>query len=232
LSDAVSRRLGGNVEISWVSALVRADNLRKQSSHERPRFRLLTGNRLALTEWGLDRDSLQLEKNVRTEAERLRAAVRKQLLRRINELPQRAAQELWMVLLERLGYSQFKVVRRPNAHSAELHWSAVHQSAGGDVPVAIVVRRDSRDLGRERVTELRGSLHHYGAAAMGLLVTTAQVMSGAREEATAPFATPVQFLDGAKVAELCEQHGVGVVPQYVSVPALDTELFDSLRSGQ
>jgi restriction endonuclease Mrr len=210
---------------------MRADNLRRQAALERPRFRLLGGGRVALVEWGLDRDALAIEKTIKTEADRLRQMVRKQLLRKFNELQHKGAAELWMALLERLGYGQFKVVRRPGAHPSELHWSAIHSSAGGDVPVAIVVRRDGRDLGRERVADLRGSLHHYGAAAFGLLVTTGQVMSGAREEASAPFATPVVFLDGAKTAELCEQNGVGVVQHSLALPAIDTEWFESLRSG-
>jgi restriction endonuclease Mrr len=233
LADAVGRRPAGKgADSSWVSALMRADNVRRSAAGERPRFRLLGGGRVALFEWGLDRDALATEKAIKDQAERLRVAVRKQLLRKLVELPHKAAAELWMVLLERLGYGQFKVVRRPGAHPSELHWSAVHTSAGGDVPVAIVVRRDGRDLGRERVADLRGSLHHYGAAAFGVLVTTGQVMSGAREEASAPFATPVVFVDGAHAAELCERNGVGVVQHCVALPAIDTEWFEALRSGQ
>jgi restriction endonuclease Mrr len=229
----VSRRPGGKgADASWVSAIVRADNLRRQANAERPRFRLLGGGRVALVEWGLDRDALAIEKTIQNEAERLRQLVKKQLLRRLNELPHKSAAELWMVLLERLGYREFKVVRRSGTHPSELHWSALHSGAAGDVPVAIVVRRDGRDLGRERVADLRGSLHHYGAAAFGLLVTTGQVMTGAREEASAPFATPVVFLDGAKAAELCEQYGVGLVRHAVVLPSIDTEWFESLRSGQ
>ena len=48
------------------------------------------------------------------------------------------------------------------------------------------MRRDGREVGRERVTELRGALHHYGPAQAGMIITTGQVLSGAREEALAP----------------------------------------------
>src|SRR5690606_20424496 len=101
------------------------------------------------------------------------------------------------LLLERSGYHRLTVVKRPGAHSSELHLSGVLVAGAGETPVAIVVRKDGRDVGRERVTELRGSLHHYGTCASGLLVTAGQVLSGARDEAAVSGATPVSFLDGA-----------------------------------
>jgi restriction endonuclease Mrr len=104
-------------------------------------------------------------------------------------------------------------------------------AAGGETPVAIVVRKDGRDVGRERVTELRGSLHHYGSCSLGLLVTAGQVLSGARDEAAVTGATPVTFLDGAGLAALCEQHGVATVPQQFTLSVPDQDLFDTLRQG-
>ena len=74
-------------------------------------------------------------------------------------------------------------VRRQGAHNQEMHFAAIARSPAGDIPTAIIVRRDGRDIGRERVIDLRGALHHYNDARAGLLATTGQVMSGAREEA-------------------------------------------------
>jgi restriction endonuclease Mrr len=99
------------------------------------------------------------------------------------------------------------------------------------VPTAIVVRRDGRDVGREQVTELRGSLHHFGPAFAGFIVTTGQVLSGAREEAAAPGASPVRLIDGATFARLCEEHGIAVTRTALSLPLPDAELFESLRNG-
>ena len=122
-------------------------------------------------------------------------------------------------------------MRRQGAHGAELHLSGKSRSPIGEVRTAVVIRRDGREIGRERVTELRGALHHYGPAGAGLLITTGQVLSGAREEASASGAAPVAVIDGAGLARLCEDHGVGVQPLHVKLPLPDLELLEGLRSG-
>jgi restriction endonuclease Mrr len=94
-----------------------------------------------------------------------------------------------------------------------------------------VVRRDGREIGRERVTELRGALHHYGAATAGLLVTTGQALSGAREEASAAGAAPVTVIDGIALSRLCDEHRVGVCELTLRLPLPDSELLDGLRTG-
>jgi Restriction endonuclease/HB1, ASXL, restriction endonuclease HTH domain len=209
----------------------RADNLRRQAAGERERFRIGAQGKLLLTEWSLDRELLKLEKDIAIQIERYQSLGRQRLARRISELPPKAIGEIVMLLLERLDYGQFQVIKRAASHPSELHLSAVLKTPIGETTVAVVIRRDGRDVGRERVTDLRGSMHHYGRATLGLLVTTGQVMSGARDEAAAPGATPVTFLDGTKLSQLCDQYGIGVTrsPVVLSIP--DAEFFDSLRAG-
>lgn len=213
-----------------VEASVRADNARRQASGLRPRFKL-ADKRLALSDWLLDNEMLRLEREIQQTAERYREHVRKNLLRRLQELPQRSVGELILVLLERIGYSDMQTVRRPGTHGAELHLSARLTLPHGEHRAALVVRRDGREIGRERVTELRGALHHYGPAQIGCLITTGQALSGARDEAAAPNATPVNLIDGLALVRLCEQEGIGVIRTTISLPVPDTELFDSLRAG-
>jgi restriction endonuclease Mrr len=153
------------------------------------------------------------------------------LTRKLQELPHRAVGELVVLLLERLGVTELVPVRRTGAHGAELHLSGKAASAGGEMRVAIVVRRDGREIGRERVTELRGALHHYGPAHAGWLITTGQVLSGAREEASASGAAPVSLWDGQALARLCEEQGIGVSFTRVSLPVPDAELFEALRQA-
>lgn len=234
LVDAAQRRgrLTGEVSLGQgiIAAAARADNVRRLAEGQRPRFRII-GNRLALTEWSLDQELLKLEREIELLTERYREAGRRAVLRALQELPQRALGELVMLLFERIGFAELTTVRRPGAHGAELHLSGKLRGAAGEIRTAIVVRRDGREIGRERVTELRGALHHYGPAAAGWLVTTGQVLSGAREEAAAPGAAPVTVLDGMGIAKLCEEHGVGVVSTRIELPLPDLDLFDGLRAG-
>jgi restriction endonuclease Mrr len=80
------------------------------------------------------------------------------------------------------------------------------------------------------VTELRGALHHYGPAHAAWLLTTGQVLSGAREEAASPGASPMTVVDGLGLVRLCEEHSVGVVRAQVPLLLPDLDLLDGLRA--
>jgi hypothetical protein len=136
-----------------------------------------------------------------------------------------------MLLLERIGIKHLALVRRPGSHGSELHLQGRATGPGGEIPTAIVLRRDGRELGRERVAELRGALHHYGPAAAGWLATTGQVLSGARDEAMVPGAAPITLLDGLGLARLCDEHGVAVLRTRVELTLPDVDLLETLRSG-
>jgi hypothetical protein len=232
--DAARRRgrLNGDAmqAQSALSAAMRADNARRTSLGQRCRFRFSSG-RVGLTDWLLDGDLRRLEREVFAAVERYREAARRSLVRRIQALPPRAIGELSMILLERLGLEELQPVRRPNASPAELLLSGKAPGPVSTITTALVVRRDGRDVGREQVTELRGSLHHFGPAFAGWIVTTGQVLSGAREEAAAAGASPVKLVDGATLARLCEEHRLAVTETAVNLPLPDVELFEALRNG-
>ncbi len=234
LVEAGKRRGRISADLAQAQALVeaslRADNARRMAAGQRPRFRI-SERRVAPWEWLLDNETVRLERELQQGADRYREHVRKAVLRKLQELPQRSVGELILVLLERVGYSDFQNIKRPGSHGAELHLSGRLTLPHGEYRAALVIRRDGREIGRERVTELRGALHHYGPAQVGCIITTGQALSGAREEAAAPNATPVNLIDGLGLVRLCEQEGIGVVRTSISLPVPDVELFDALRSG-
>jgi hypothetical protein len=121
--------------------------------------------------------------------------------------------------------------RRAGLPGGENHFSGIQVGAAEHTHTAIVLRRDGREIGRERVIDLRGSLHHYGPATAGWLITTGQVLSGAREEAGAIGTVPVALFDSVGFAKLLEDHDIGVVKTTISVPVPDVELLESLRNG-
>jgi hypothetical protein len=55
------------------------------------------------------------------------------------------------------------------------------------------------------------------------------VLSGAREEAAAPGASPVSVIDGAGLAKLCEEYQIGLVATQLTLPHPDLDLLDALR---
>jgi hypothetical protein len=104
-------------------------------------------------------------------------------------------------------------------------------AAGTGLAVGIVIRKDGRDLGRERVTELRGAAHHYEHANMGWIFSTGQVLSGAREEAHVDGVMPVSLIDAAALARLCDEHDVAVIRSTNPVGIPDVDMFEGLRSS-
>jgi hypothetical protein len=234
LTDAAQRRgrFFGEHSIApgVLLAAARTDNTCALSRGERPRFRV-AGSRIGLTEWSLDGEIVRIEREIQQLVTRYREASRRVLLRNLQELPHRALGEMVLLLLEQIGFSELVPLRRPGSHGAELHLSGKLRTPAGELQTAVVVRRDGREVGRERVTELRGALHHYGPAHAGWLITTGQVLSGAREEAASPGASPVSVIDGLGLARLCEEHGVGVVRETIGLALPDLDLMDGLRGG-
>jgi hypothetical protein len=211
-----------------LAASVRADILRRQSQHQRPRFRFSAG-RVGLTDWALGGDLTRLEQEVIAAVERYRDASRRTMLRRLQELPGHAFLELALFGLERIGITQLRTVRRAGSPGGEAHFCGVHKTGADEIRTAIVIRKDGREIGRERVSDLRGALHHYGPATAGWLITTGQVLSGAREEAGAQTAAPIALYDGLTFCRLLEDNDVGVVKTRYPVAIPDLDLFESLR---
>jgi hypothetical protein len=224
-------RLAGDAQLlqSQVAAAVRADNARRLNAGQRPRFRFV-GGRVALTDWLLGGDLARLEGEAIAAVERYRDAARRALARKLGELPGHAFVELCLLVLEKVGMSQLRAVRRAGSPGGEAHFSAVQKGLADEVRVAIVIRRDGREIGRERVTELRGSLHHYGSATLGWILTAGQVLSGAREEAAIVGTAPVAVLDGLGLARLCEDNDVAVIRARLPIAIPDVDLLEALRA--
>jgi hypothetical protein len=225
-------RLAGDAQLvqSQVAAAVRADNARRIASGQRPRFRL-AGGRVALTDWLLSGDLARFEQEALAAVERYRDAARRAFARKLGELPGHAFVEICVLALEKVGISQLRAVRRPGAPGGETHLSGILRAAGDEVRVAVVIRRDGREVGRERVTELRGSLHHYGPATVGWIFTAGQMLSGAREEAATAGTLPIALYDGLAVARLCEDNDVAVIRARLPIAIPDVDLLEALRAS-
>lgn len=233
VTEALTRRgrLGGDQQLAQAQLLasLRADNLRRQSSGQRPRFRFAQGPRVALTDWSLSSDLVRLEQDAIGAIERYREAARRTMLRKVQELPGHALVELVLLGLEKIGLTGLRSVRRAGSPGGEVHFAGVHRTGSDEIRTAVVVRKDGREIGRERVSDLRGALHHYGPAATGWLITTGQVLSGAREEAATASAPPVALFDGVALCKLLEDADVGVVRTRLVTAVPDLELFETLR---
>lgn len=234
IAEAAQRRgrLQGDVQLvqSQIAAAIRADNARRNASGQRQRFRF-AGGRVALTDWLLSSDLARYEQDALAAVERYRDAARRAFARKLGELPGHAFVEVCVLALERAGISQLRAIRRAGAPGGEAHFAGALRSVGDDLRVAVILRRDGREVGRERVTELRGALHHYGPATAGWILTAGQVLSGAREEASVAGAAPIQLFDGLGVARLCEEQDVAVLRARLPIAIPDVDLLEALRAS-
>ncbi len=232
VDDAIrAGRLAGDPQfhVPALTAAARMDSVRRASRGERPRLRV-TGGRVGLMDWTLPTDLVRAEADALAALERLRDAARRYVVRRLNELPQASFTEAAVMLLERMGISSLKAARRPGLPQGEVHLSGVSRRGPEEFPVAVIIKRGG-EVGRERVIELRGSLHHYGPANAGWIVTTGNVLSGAREEATQPGTAPITLIDAQALGRLLDEHSVLVSHASVSLPWLDVDLYDLLRGA-
>jgi restriction endonuclease Mrr len=186
---------------------------------------------VAPTEWLLGSDLVRLEQDVMIAVDRYREGARRTFLRRIQELPGHSFVELALVALERIGMTQLRLVRRAGTSGGEAHFAAIHRTGGDEIRTALVIRKDGREIGRERVGDLRGTLHHYGPAVCGWLITTGQVLSGAREEAVAGGAPPIALYDGLAFCKLLEDEDVAVVQTRYEIALPNLELLEAIRGG-
>ena len=170
------------------------------------------------------------QSRARSMAQRL-SSNRRSFARKLGELPGHAFVEICVLALERMGVGQLRAVRRAGASGGESHFSGVLRTSGEDIRLAIVIRRDGREVGRERVTELRGSLHHYGPATIGWIFTAGQTLSGAREEASVAGTAPIALYDGLGVARLCEDNDVAVIRARLPIAIPDVDLLEALRAS-
>ncbi|MCB9659069.1 MAG: hypothetical protein H6726_15565 [Sandaracinaceae bacterium] len=210
-----------------VAAAVRADNARAQLQGARPRFRVW-GDAVELTDWSLPNDALRAEAELRRALARQQDAVRRGFLRMVGDLPNAGLLELVASWLNAEGVVGLRAVRRPGSQRNEFHLAGTLRQGPHELPLAVIVYREGH-ITRERVVDVRGSLHHYGNARVAWLVGLAQVVSGAREEAAVLDATPCALLDGAGLAEAMERVGVGIVSHQVRLSGIDADLMDMLK---
>lgn len=237
IADQIRKRTRGEAVVTPAALLLAAsaENLKSTRSGQAPRFRI-SGNKLAPMSWYVDRRVEDARRSLTRAAEGFRSAQSRALSEQLNRLPQRALGDLVLLLLERMGAKDISQVRRAGTHGSELHIKATLslrgiESAWGSMASAIVVRRDGRDVGREKVLELRGSLHHYGSAGHGWLITNGQVLSGAREEAASSPASPVSLTGRAELADLLLEYGLLSQRATMEMVSLDWDMLEALQSS-
>ena len=212
-----------------IAAAVRSDIARFRGAGLRPRFRLYEGG-LGLADWDQSPEAVRAEREVVRAAEKQRQHIYRSFLKSVAELPTAGRLELLASWLNVEGVEGLHAVRRPSAKRGELHLAGTLRRGLEESRVAIVVYLDERDIGREAVIDVRGALHHYEQAHAAWLITTGQVLSGAKEESLGG-SPAVTLFDGPGLARAMERARIGLVTHSVPVLAVDRALLEGLGLG-
>jgi restriction system protein len=174
---------------------------RDQLRGDQPRFTKHGKGLVGLSRWtkrGLISEITQHNKKVRE-------ALHKQLL----EMKWTEFEELIAGLLAEIGFEDIEVRSQGGDGGIDVRGTLV---VGGVIrtQMAIQAKRWKHNVQSPIVQQVRGSL---GAHEHGLIITTSDFSTGAREEANRHAATPVALMNGEQLVMLLVEYGIGVSRQ-------------------
>lgn len=158
-----------------------------------------------------------------------RAAVESEVLGAALKLSPTGFEELVVRLLERMGYGRLGSVERTSASGDAGVDGIISQDPLGLDRIYVQAKRyaEDRPVDRPRIHEFAGALLGKQGD-RGVYITTSRFTDGAREQAERINAR-IELIDGARLAELLVQYGVGVQPeQTATLYKLDEDFFESI----
>lgn len=191
-------RTAGQTPESTLYAQVLTEITRSVQRGESPRFVKHGKGLIGLSRWVRPGLAAQIEQH--------NAARRKQLHARLLALPPPAFEALIGKLLAALGFVEVSVTKASGDGGIDVRGTMVV----GDVirtRMAVQVKRWKNNVQAPVVQQVRGSL---GTHEQGLIITTSDFSSGAREEAESPYKTPVALMNGTQLVELFVEHEIGI----------------------
>jgi hypothetical protein len=211
-----------------LEAMLVADNAESELKGERPKFVKHRGG-FALSEREISSEILSLERQVSEIRTRLIRIAERQVLKKLRIISMNGFLRILVNYLQRSGFDSMVPVNlsRPN----EFHLSVQDRRHEGRFRTAVVLRRDAADhaLSERAVIDLRGALHHYDAMG-GMIITTGEVGTKAKQEGRVPNLSPVALIDGETLANDMVRLGIGVQERRVALPAFDDVFFGALES--
>lgn len=216
-----------NAELTVQSAMLNDNQLRKNNG-QRPLFTYLGGQRWGLSEWGMSAEMLKHEKSIMLASEKCREEASSILSDALDDIPGEAFEQLILSLLERVGYQQIKISKRGSGD--DVFFSASLRQGMSSIRVCVqVIGDNARDLSVDDVTQLRGTLHHYGANE-AIIVHLGAISRAANEEAQEVKLAPVTIIERRNVVDLMIQHGLGVRTYNAPVVMLDQAYLHAMQS--
>lgn len=191
----------------YVSLITDVDRRRQRGDPER--FTRFPEGMFGLAEW--------VDAGIKGEIEAHNRVVRKQLLERLLEMDPAVFEALVGTLLESLGFKNVEVTRRSGDGGIDVRATHVLGETV-ETRMAVQVKRWRMNVQAPTVQQVRGSL---GAHDRGLVITTSDFSSGAKEEADRADRAPVGLINGEQLVDLLARNEIGVKRSRPEVYELD-----------
>ncbi len=188
----------GRTPESTLYASVLQEIQRYQKRGEQPRFHMHGKGMIGLAKW--------MPTGIPSQIEQHNKVVRKKLHEQIRSMDPGDFEDLIGRLLAELGFDEVTVTVRSGDGGIDVRGTLVV----GDVirtRMAVQVKRWKPNVQAPVVQQVRGSL---GTHEHGLIITTSDFSSGARDEAARPDAVPVGLMDGDQLVTLLIENNIGV----------------------
>lgn len=219
---AANAKLDGDGEA--ISAALVTDNQVRESKGLRPFFVKTLDGRWALTEWKISKGAQKAEQRLHDAAREMRRDAIDQLAKTLTTFSVDTWQHLVLALLKHMGYIVLGTTKKDEN---TIVVRAEHRVGLTSVFVAIELC-DCDELGRNSVTELRGTLHHHDSS-RGVIFTTGYVAEEAIAESRIANLAPITLIGRKHLAEMLLDAGIGVHKLQLPIYYVDHGFFERLK---
>jgi len=131
-------------------------------------------------------------------------------------------------LARAIGFTDVEVTRYTNDGGVDIFGTL--EMGVVKVKGAFQMKRWTNSVGRDPIVKFRGSIQ--GSFDHGIFVTTSSFTMSAKELASVPGAVPVVMIDGARLATIMIDHGLGVKSEPVVLRSVDESFFEQFRNAE
>jgi len=161
--------------------------------------------------------------DIQQKVEDINKKVREDLLKYLKRIPPEKFEELIRLLLEEMGFDETIRTSYSNDKGVDVR-GVLQTNAISKTNVAIQVKRWKNNVESKIVRDLRGSLN-LADGEQGLIITTSDFTSGAKEEAQVPGRTPISLINGNQLVDLLIDYKVGIKLEEYIVPIIDNDYW-------
>ncbi len=166
--------------------------------------------------------SINEEKELALKAQSFRRKQKELLKKRLYQLSPYEFEHLVKELLEAMNYEDVRVT--PCSHDKGVDVVATVQHGITTLKEVIQVKKNTHNIQRKVLDELRGCLHRFDAF-QGTIITLSDFSKGTKEASLERNASPITLINGDKLLDLLIENGLAVKKKTIEYFTVDNDYF-------